>query len=58
MRILMELPQKVPIKIRRIATGVKPTFSSATVMTPIKIRARIATSKISRIAKTAKLLGK
>jgi hypothetical protein len=53
--ILIELPKKVTIRIRRIATDVKPTFASETLTTPTKTSDRIATGKMNRIVDTRKL---
>ena len=51
----MALPSRVPTKISKITTGVKPIFENATPTTPTKTRAMTATNRNTRIAKTSTL---
>jgi hypothetical protein len=56
--MLMKLPIKVPTKISKIITGVKPTSSKAMLMAPKKTRATTTNNKASKIAKNRKLCWK
>ena len=53
--MFMELPIKVPIKIRKMMKGVKPIFSKAMLMAPKKTRPTTTNNKASKIAKNRKL---
>jgi len=56
--MLMKLPIKVPIKIRKIIRGVKPMFSKAMLMAPKKTKATTTNNKVSKTAKNKKLCWK
>ena len=45
--MLTKLPIKVPIKIRKIMSGVKPMFSKAMLMAPKKTRPTTTNNKAS-----------
>ena len=55
MGMLMALPTRVPTKISRIITGVKPMFENATPLTPTKTKPTMATIRNRRMAKNRKL---
>jgi hypothetical protein len=53
--MLMALPSKVPMRISRMTTGVKPMFENATPMTPTKTKPTTVTNRNRRMANTKKL---
>ena len=56
--MLIKLPTKVPIKIKKTVIGVNPTFSNAMLTAPTKTNVTTANTKITKIAKKRKLCWK
>lgn len=53
--MLMKLPAKVAMRIKAVISGLKPTSSKATLMTPMKIKPIAKTRMSNKTANTRKL---